>query len=69
MEFSRQEYRSVLPFPSPEDLSDPGIKFLSLAFPPLAGEFFTTTLAGKSAQISFGKGCLSMNLFFWGQIY
>ena len=26
MEFSRQDYRSGLPFPSPEDVSDPGIK-------------------------------------------
>ena len=26
MEFSRQEYWSVLPFPSPGDLSDPGIE-------------------------------------------
>ena len=26
MEFSRQEYWSVLPFPSPGDLPDPGIK-------------------------------------------
>jgi len=26
MEFSRQEYWSGLPFPSPGDLSDPGIK-------------------------------------------
>ena len=26
MEISRQEYWSGLPFPSPEDLSDPGIK-------------------------------------------
>ena len=26
MRFSRQEYWSGLPFPSPEDLSDPGIK-------------------------------------------
>ena len=26
MRFSRQEYSSVLPFPSPGDLSDPGIK-------------------------------------------
>ena len=26
MEFSRQEYRSGLPFPSPEDLPDPGIE-------------------------------------------
>ena len=26
MGFSRQEYRSVLPFPSPGDLPDPGIE-------------------------------------------
>ena len=26
MEFSRQEYWSGLPFPSPEDFPDPGIK-------------------------------------------
>ena len=31
MGFSRQEYWSGLPFPSPEDLSDPGIKPRSLA--------------------------------------
>ena len=29
MEFSRQEYWSGLPFPSPGDLPDPGIKFRS----------------------------------------
>ena len=31
MEFSRQEYRSELPFPSPGDLPDPGIKPMSPA--------------------------------------
>ena len=31
MEFSRQEYWSALPFPSPEDLSDPGIEPGSLS--------------------------------------
>ena len=31
MEFSRQEYCSGLPFPSPEDLPDPGIELGSLA--------------------------------------
>ena len=31
MAFSRQEYWSGLPFPSPEDLPDPGIKLASLA--------------------------------------
>ena len=31
MEFSRQEYWSGLPFPSPGDLPDPGIELGSLA--------------------------------------
>ena len=39
MEFSRQEYWSGLPFPTPADLLDPGIKPTS---PVLSGEFFTT---------------------------
>jgi len=39
MGFLRQEYWSELPFPSPGDLSDPGIEPESLA---LAGGFFTT---------------------------
>ena len=47
MEVARQEYWSGLPFPSPEDLLDPGIKpasFMSLA---LGGRFFTTVPPGK----------------------
>ena len=35
--FSSQEYWSGLPFPSPGDLPDPGIKPTSLASPALAG--------------------------------
>ena len=31
MEFSKQEYWSGLPFPSPEDLPDPGIELRSPA--------------------------------------
>ena len=46
MEFSRQEYWSGLPFPSPGDLPDPGIKPES---PELASRFFTTA-AAKSLQ-------------------
>jgi len=42
MEFSRQEYQSRLPFPTPEDLPDPGIEPESLELPALAGVFFTT---------------------------
>ena len=41
--FSRQEYWSGLPFPSPGDLPDPGIKSRSLLSPALAGRFFPTS--------------------------
>ena len=41
MKFSRQEYWSGLPFPSPRDLADPGIEPVSLVSPLLAGRFFT----------------------------
>ena len=41
MEFSRQEYWSGLPLPSPEDLPNPGIKPGSLVSPALAGGFAT----------------------------
>ena len=42
--FSRQEYWSGLPFPSPGDLPDPGIKPAS---PALAGGFFTMSHQGS----------------------
>ena len=41
MEFSRQEYWSGLPFPSPGDLPDSGIEPASLASPAMACRFFT----------------------------
>ena len=47
MGFHRQEYWSGLPFPTPEDLPDPGIKPLSPASSALAGRFFTTEPPGK----------------------
>ena len=40
--FSRQEYWSGLPFPSPRDLPNPGIEPMSLMSATLAGGFFTT---------------------------
>ena len=45
--FSRQEYLSGLPFPSPADLPDPRIESSSPAVPALAGRFFTTEPLGK----------------------
>ncbi|CAI9168612.1 unnamed protein product [Rangifer tarandus platyrhynchus] len=44
MGFSGQKYWSMLPFPLPGDLPDPGIE---LAPPALAGGFFTTESSGK----------------------
>ena len=50
MEFSRQEYWSRLPFPSPGDHPNPGIKLAFPESPALAGRFFTTAPPGKSCQ-------------------
>ena len=44
MEFTRQEYWSGLPFPSPGNLPDPGIEPVS---PALAGRFFTAEPLGS----------------------
>ena len=55
MGFSRQEYWSGLPFPSPGDLPDPGIKPVS---PALAGGVYTTEPPRKPATI------LLLNLIF-----
>ena len=46
-EFSRQEYWSALPFSTPGDLPNPGIKLMASASPAFAGRFFTTALRGK----------------------
>ena len=43
MRFSRQEYWSGLPCPSPGDLPDPGMEPLSLMSPALAGGFLTAS--------------------------
>ena len=45
MGFPRQEHWSGLPFPTPEDLSDPRIEAVSLVPPALSGRFFTTVTA------------------------
>ena len=44
MGFRRQEYWNGLPFPSPEDVPDPGIEPTS---PALADRFFTTETSQK----------------------
>ena len=54
MGFSRQEYWSGLPFPSPGDLPHPGIDLMSLISPGLTGEFFTTSTT-QEAQMEDTK--------------
>ena len=47
MEFSRQECRSGLPFPTPGDLPDPGIEPMSPVACALADRIYTTAPSGK----------------------
>ena len=49
MGFSRREYWSVLPFPSPGDLPDPGIE---LGSPTLQADALTSEPLGKPKQTS-----------------
>ena len=60
--FSRQEYCSGLPFPSPGDLPDPGIEPVSLvapAAPALAGGFFTASSTWEALR----KACRHSDIF------
>ena len=52
MGFSRQEYWSELPFPSPGDLPDPGIQPMSLMSPALGGSL-PLLPPGKPVKISY----------------
>ena len=51
MGFSRQEYWSGLPVPSPGDLPDSGIETGSLKSPALAGGFFTTSATWEPRMV------------------
>ena len=53
--FSRQEYWSELPFPTPWALPDSGIKPTS---PALAGRFFTTQTTGKTLRMTISTSKL-----------
>ena len=68
MGFSRQEGWSGLLFPSPGDLSGPGIEPISFA---LAGGFFTTELSWKPRMEleegkSAGEGIRGQTVEGWG---
>ena len=62
MGFPRQEYWSGLPFPSPGDLSDPGIESRSPVSLALAGGFFTIKGHGKPLSIQFSGSVVSNSL-------
>ena len=52
-EFSRQEYWSGLPFPSPGGLPNPRIEPASPASPAVAGRFFTSVPPGKPVYFEY----------------
>ena len=66
MEFSRQEYWSEVPFPTPGDLPNPGIKPASLKSPALAGGFFTASTTWE-AQLDIYpfEYIWYIKIFFW----
>ena len=51
MEFSRQEYSSESPVPTPGDLPDPGTEPTSLAFPAFSGRFSTAEPPGSTQML------------------
>ena len=53
MGFSKQEYWSELPYPSPGDLPDPGIEPASLRSPALADGFLTTSTNWEALKLIF----------------
>ena len=69
MAYSRQEYRSGLPFLSPGDLPDPGIEPTSLASPALAGGFFTTATWGEGHITKYKYGMSPLTTHCWNEFY
>ena len=68
MGFSRQEYRSGLPFPSIGELSDPRIKPMSLMSPALAGGFFTTSTTSEAPKNAEHKRIDAFKLWCWKRL-
>ena len=65
MGFSMQEYWSGLPFPSPEDLPNPGIKLRSSGSPALAGRFFLPLSHQGTPMASIMSFKLPYTDIFW----
>ena len=73
MGFSRQEYWSGLPFPTPREFPDSGIKSVSVASPALAGGFFTTSATcGEGSGTPLQCSCLENPMdggAWWAAVY
>ena len=61
MEFSRQEYWSEFPFPSPGDLPDTGTESRS---PVLQADSLPTESPGNPSFVKFSKHCISSSKIF-----
>ena len=66
MGFSRQEYWSGLPFPSPGDLPDPGIEPRS---PSLQADALTSEPPGKPQFLSEDSAPPPKKIHFWAHLY
>ena len=64
MQFSRQDYWSGLPFPSPGDLPSPGMEPASRVSPVLAGRFFITEAPRRPLLISKSQISFPNNFVF-----
>ena len=67
MEISRQKHWSGLPFPSPGNLTNPGIKPMSLVSAALADEFFTTVTPGKLYDVYECRLIIISVNQYWGE--
>ena len=67
MRFSRQEYWSRLPCPSPRVLPNPAIEPMSLMSPALAGRFFTSSTIWE-AWMQMSDHCVGDRLILWGAV-
>ena len=63
MEFSQPKYWSRLPFSTPEDLPNPGIKPTCLMSPALAGGFFITSTTWEAHIMNMYIYCFLNNFY------
>ena len=69
MEFSRREYWSWLPLPTPGDLPSLGIKPASLVSPASTGEFFTTTATWEALTLIYKDLYFSTHWYLLHALY